>query len=368
MKIVRVRSRSELRAFVEYPYTKYANHPFWVPPLRVDERAQLNQKKDPFFDHAEMELYLAKSADRVVGRVAAIHDHLQEQVHGEKVTSFGFYEAADYAVAEMLMSRVEGWARQREDSAIRGPFNPSLNHTAGFQINAFDRMPFLMTPYNPPEYPDQMQRLGYKKVRDLFAWHLDYAGSIDPRLERIADRVQRQKGMTIRHLSMKAFDRELASVLEIMSQAWADNWGFIPPTEREFSQLAKQLKMVIDPKLVLFAEIGGETVAFSVTLPDFNQILRKIDGRLFPFGLLRLLLGRKKIDRVRMPLLGVRPAYRGKGLFAPLIMRSIEAARAAGFKTGECSWVLEDNVDMNRAIEALGAQQYKTYRIFQKLV
>ena len=367
MKIVRARSRSEKRAFIEYPYKKYAGHPFWVPPLRVDEWAQLNQDKDPFFDHAEMDLFLVKSADRVVGRVAAIHDDRHQQVHGESITSFGFYEAENFECAEMLMLRVEDWARQREDSAIRGPFNPSLNHTAGFQIDAFNTVPFIMTPYNPPEYLEHMQGMGYEKVKDFYAWHLDYSGSIDRRLGRIADRVQRQKGMTIRQINMKAFDRELASVLEILSQAWADNWGFIPPTEREFAQLAKQLKMVIDPNLVLFAEIAGETVAFSVTLPDFNQILRKIDGRLFPFGLLRLLLEKKKVDRVRMPLLGVLPKYRGKGLFAPLIMRSIEAARSSGFKTGECSWVLEDNVDMNRAIEALGADHYKTYRVFQKL-
>lgn len=368
MNIVRVRSRSELRAFIEHPYTKYAGHPFWVPPLRVDERAQLDQHKDPFFDHAEMELYLARSQGRVVGRVAAIHDYRHQQVHGEKITSFGFYEADSQECAQLLMARVEDWAQRREDVAVRGPFNPSLNHTAGFQIDAFDRVPFLMTPYSPAEYPEHMQRLEYEKIKDLYAWHLDYSSSIDRRLERIAERVQRQKGMTIRALNMKAFDRELASVLEIMSLAWADNWGFIPPTEREFAQLAKQLKMIVDPKLILFAEIADKTVAFSVTLPDLNQILRKIDGRLFPFGLLRLLLGRKKVDRVRMPLLGVLPEYRGKGLFAPLIMRSIEAARNAGFKTGECSWVLEDNVDMNRAIQALGAHHYKTYRIYQKLL
>jgi GNAT superfamily N-acetyltransferase len=366
VKIVKVESRSELRAFIDLPYTKYFKHPYWVPPLKIDERAQLDREKDPFFEHAEMDLYLAKSANRVVGRVAAIHDHLHEQVHGEKITSFGFYEAEDPAVAELLMSKVEEWARQRKDTAMRGPFNPSLNHTAGFQIDAFDEVPFLMTPYTPPEYLEHMRLLGYEKTKDLFAWHLDYSVAVDPRLERVAQRVQRQKGMTIRHLDMKAFDRELATVLEILSLAWADNWGFISPTDREFAQLARQLKMVIDPKLVLFAETEGETVAFSVTLPDFNQILRNLNGKLFPFGLVRLLLGRRRIDRVRMPLLGIRPEYRGKGLFAPLIMRSIDAARAAGFKTGECSWVLEDNVDMNRAIETLGAEHYKTYRIFQK--
>ncbi|MFQ5701037.1 MAG: hypothetical protein ACE5HU_04255, partial [Acidobacteriota bacterium] len=323
MKVVRVESRRDLKAFIELPYAKYGDDPCWAPPLRIEEWEQFDPGKNPSYDHLEIDLFLAMDAGRVVGRIAAIEDHLHASTHGERVGCFGFFEAEGLAAARCLMEAAERWARGRGLSRLRGPMNPSLNQTAGLQIDAFDEPPFLLTPHTPPEYVDHMERLGYRKLKDLYAWKIDLSQPARGDLVRIAKRIRRRHGATIRSLDMRSYDREVLTILAIHSEAWADNWGFIPPTVREFTSLARKMRMLMDPRLVLFVEVEGETAGFCVTLPDLNQGLRKIAGRLLPFGWLRLLWEKKGIDRVRMPLLGIRRKYRGKGLFAPLIVESI---------------------------------------------
>lgn len=366
MKVEKVESRRDLRAFIDHPYNKYRDHPCWVPPLRIDEWEQFNRRKNPSYDHIDIELFLAIEGKHTVGRVAAIEDHLHQVIHRERVACFGYFEADGLATARCLLETVERWARDRGISRLRGPLNPSLNSTTGLQINAFDEVPFLLTPYTPAEYCEYMEHLGYHKLKDLLAWRIDLSCPPRGTLVKVAERIQRRQGASIRALDMRAYDRETRTILEIQSEAWSDNWGFIPPTRREFAMLSKKMKMILDPELVLFVEVDGETAGFSVTLPDVNQSLMKIGGRLLPFGWWRLLQERKRITRVRMPLLGVRRKHRGKGLFAPLIVESINRARSLGYTSGECSWTLEENHTINQAIKAAGARKYKTYRLYEK--
>ena len=366
MNVVKVGSRGDLRRFIELPYTWYAHHPVWVPPLRLDEWEQFNPRKNPALEHLEIDLFLAYQDQKPVGRVGAIINRRHDELHGSNVAFFGFFEAQNLQTAKHLLHRVEAWAQKRGRDLLRGPTNPTLNDPCGFQIDAFESRPYLLTPYNPPEYIDYVDSLGFVKIRDLFAWEVDLANPKSSQLERIAERIMKRGQITIRQVDMKNFDREVETILDIYTSAWADNWGFVPPSASEFRAAARKMKMILHPSLILFAEIEGQSAAFSVTLPDINQALEKIGGRLFPFGLVRLLLERKKITRNRMPLLGVRPEFRGRGLFAPLITESIRNARSLGHTVGESSWTLEDNTDISRAIQAAGGTLYKTYRIFQK--
>lgn len=366
MNVVQVGSRRDLRRFIDYPYRRYAGHPYWVPPLRVDEWARFDPKKNPALEHLKIDLFLACDEEVVVGRIGAILNYRHDQYHGDDLAFFGFFEATSAAVADRLFDRVEGWARSHGRSSLRGPVNPTLNDPCGFQIDAFDEQPFILTAYSPPEYIDFVQRCGFTKVKDLLAWKIDFANFDSSRLSKIADRIRVRNQVEIRPLDLKRFDDEAETILDIYRESWAENWGFVPPTVAEFRAVAKQMKMIVRPSLVRFAEIDHRCVGFSVTLPDINQVFKRINGRLFPLGLIRILLGRRHINRARMPLLGVRPEFRRRGIFAPLITDSIRNARRLGFTEGESSWTLEDNHDISTAIEASGSTLYKTYRIFQK--
>jgi GNAT superfamily N-acetyltransferase len=368
VNVVHVGSRRDLKEFIELPYEKYADHPVWVPPLRVDEWAQFNPKKNPALEHLEIDLFLARDDGKIVGRVGAIINHRHDDLYGKDVAFFGFFEARDQETAAALLNRVEDWAKEHRRGLIRGPVNPTLNDPCGFQIDAFDSLPYLLTPYSPAEYVDYMEYLGFDKAKDLLAWRVDLVNADWSRLARISERIKRRANIKIRQLDLTRFEQEADTILRIYRASWEHNWGFVAPTDAEFRTAANQMKMILKPSLVRFGDIDGESVAFSVTLPDINQVLKKLNGRLFPTGLIRLLLGRRKISRVRMPLLGVLPEYRKLGIFAPLITESIQSARTFGFTEGECSWTLEDNSDISRAIQATGGTVYKTFRLFQKQV
>ncbi|MEJ2085781.1 MAG: N-acetyltransferase [Acidobacteriota bacterium] len=368
MNVLQVGSRRDLKRFIDFPYHKYAGHPQWVPPLRLDEWAQFDPRKNPSLEHLRIDMFLACEGSEVRGRIGAILNFRHDQVHGDDTAFFGFFEAADEFVAKRLFDRVAGWARSHGRSWLRGPVNPTLNDPCGFQVDAFDQQPYILTVYSPPEYVEFARRCGFAKVKDLLAWKIDIANCNSSRLSRIAERIRVRNRIEVRPLDLKRFDSEAETILDIYRESWAENWGFVPPTTAEFRAVAKQMKMILKPSLVRFAEIDGRSVGFSVTLPDINQVLKRINGRLFPLGLLQILLTRRKINRLRMPLLGVRPEFRRRGIFAPLITDSIRNARKLGYTEGECSWTLEDNHDISAAIEASGSTQYKTYRIYQKRV
>lgn len=358
--------RRGLREFVDHPYRKYRGDPVWVPPLRVSQLDLLDEGKNPLWRHARRTLYLARRDGRVVGRVAYIEDDEHMRVHDERIAFFGFFEADDEEVAGALLEVVEAHARSAGMVAVRGPINGTMNDGAGFQVDAFDQRPYVMMPQNPPAYPAWVEACGYGKVKDLYAFYFDNRRPIEERVARIAERTLSRHQVVVRPADMKRFDREVELLKRIHTAAWEQNWGNVPLSEAEVEHLANDLKLIIDPELVLFLEYKSETVALAVTVPDLNQVLARFDGRLLPFGIFHLLRRKSIIDRARLVMLGVLPEHRNKGFDLLLIHEVVKRAKTRGIVEGECGWTLEDNHSINRAIEAAGGVRYKTYRVFQK--
>lgn len=365
-RVVKVAGKRDRERFIDYPYRRYKSDPHWVPPLRIAEKERFDPRKNPFFQHATVELFLAERGGRVVGRVAAIDDDNHNAAHNDNLAFFGFFEAEDETAAHALLQTAEDWARARGRSALRGPANPSMNDGSGFQLDAFDTDPYLMMPANPPEYPRYAETAGYHKAKDLYAWFFNYESADTARLSRLAERVKKRHHPTVRRVDMGRFDAELAVVKRLYNEAWEENWGFVRYTEAEFDTLAKELKFIIDPDIVLFIELAGDVVGLALALPDANQVFKKMNGRLLPFGFVHYLRRRQLITQARLPILGVVKEHRNKGLELVLIDEILKRARLKGYTQGECSWILEDNDAMNKSIEASGARLYKTYRLYQK--
>ncbi|HEX7050395.1 MAG TPA: hypothetical protein VF188_09360 [Longimicrobiales bacterium] len=363
-----VRTGTELRRFIHLPWRIYADDPAWVPPLLMDVKSVLDRKKHPFHRHADAEYFLAWRGDEVVGRIAAVVNHRHNEFHGEKTGFFGFFECLDDPdAAGALLERAEAWLRERGQERVRGPLSFSTNEEMGLGllIDGYAKPPVVMMAHTPRYYPRLVESAGYAKCKDLLAYWLD--GPKPPeRLVQGVRRLERKEGIRIRPLDMRQFKAEVGRIKEIYNSAWERNWGFVPMTDEEFEHLAHQLKPVVNPRLCLLAEVRGEPVGFSVALPDYNQVLKHLNGRLFPFGIIKLLWYRRKIDAARVLTLGLKPGYRRMGLDAMLYLRTFEEGVAAGYTRAECSWILEDNWEMRRGLERLGARIYKTYRLYEK--
>jgi hypothetical protein len=364
--IRRVDQRRDFRRFIDYAYERNAADPHWVPPLRLAEHERLTPSKNPFFEHAEVALLLAVRADRVVGRVAAIDDRLHNQTHGDNLAMFGFFEAADEDAARALLGAAEDWARSRGRAAIRGPINPSLNESAGLLIDGFDSDPVLMMPHNPPAYAAYIERSGFRKVKDLFAWIYDLQQDTPPAIAKLSTRLRDKHDIAVRRLNLKEFTREIERLRTIYAAAWERNWGFVPPTRDEFRRLASELKPIFDQRAAVVAEVGDEMVACLVAVPDINQALKGTNGRLLPMGIPRLLLRNRYITQLRLLLLGVDARYRAFGIYPLLLHAWHQQLRGSQYARAEFSWVLEDNRDINQPAEMAGARRYKTYRIYEK--
>ena len=341
-----------------------------MPPLLIAEVDRIDPAKNPFFEHGEAQLFLAYSESgsrEPVGRIAAIDDSRHNEIHGE-TGWLGFFEAADQHVALALLRAAEKWVVDRGRDRIRGPANPSLNDTAGLQLDNFGTDPFVMTPYNRPEYPEWFEAAGYSKLKDLLSWNVDLTAEFSERVLRIERRILRNvtPPPQLRSLDMRRFSVEVEAIRTIYSAAWSDNWGFVAPTGAEFAHAAKDLKQVLDPELALMMDIDGRPAAFSLSLGDLNQVFKPMNGRLLPFGIFRLLRRRRYMDRVRMLLLGVLPEFRKKGLELLLITESWRRARALGYTLGECSWTLEENEGISKAVRIIGGEHTKTYRLYEK--
>jgi len=362
-----VNGKDDFKDFINYQYERNRGDARWIPPLRLGEIEKLTPRKNPFFAHADVELLLARRDRRIVGRIAAIDDHLHNQTHGDNVAMFGFFEADDEAAAHALLKRVETWSRAKGRAAVRGPLNPSLNESAGLLVSGFDTDPMLMMPRNPREYAAFIESAGYAKVKDLYAWIYDMSRDLPPLFLRLADKVKQKSGITVRPFDLKEFTNETERLREIYCGAWENNWGFVAPTEAEFKRIATEMKPIFDARSAILAEVKGKPIACAVAVPDVNQALRGTDGRLFPLGLVRLLGRRWIIDQIRLLLLGVLPEYRNIGIFPLLICEMHKLVRdRTTYKRVEFSWVLEDNRAINQTVERMGAQHYQTYRIYQK--
>ncbi|MEX2502730.1 MAG: hypothetical protein WD336_10155 [Trueperaceae bacterium] len=361
-----VQSRRDLGSFVDLPVRLHRGTPGFVAPLRMTELETLDPNRNPFFRHARVETFLAERDGRPVGRVAVIDDDLHNERHGDDLAFFGFFDAADAEAAGALLATAEDRARALGRSLLRGPANPSMNDSAGLQIDAFERPPFVMMPWNPPSYRPWIEAHGFAKIKDLHAWTADEANGIPERFGRLAARASQRSGAVVRELRTDRWDEELATVQRIYTEAWEQNWGQVSYTDAEFAHLAASLKMIVDPRIALFVETGGEVVGVCLGLPDLNQVLARFHGRLVPFGVVPLLRRKAIIDQLRLAILGVLPAYRNRGLELVLIHEVWTRGVAAGYHRAELSWILEDNEPIAKGLRALGAEITKTYRLYQK--
>lgn len=368
LKVQAVQLQADHRRFVHYPFQLYADNPFWAPPFLLSEMQRLNPKKNPFFKHASYEAFLARDGDELRGRVSVFVDRVHNKAHGEKIAFFGHFEAADKEAALALYERAEQWAVAAGMKSLRGPVSLTMEDGVGFLTNAYDDLPYMLMHYNGPEYLDWVQEAGYQKVRDFYAWKY-YAEPNGVRfMNKVADRIIRRKEgrLTVRRMSRWHFKRDMKLLFTLYNEAWKDNWGFRPKDEEEYMFAVHELPLIFMPGFSTVLEMDGEPVGAVLSLPDVNQLMSRMGGRLLPFGWWHFLRRKRIFSRVRMAIMGVRSEWRGQGLETILIRESMAYSDNRGYTEGECSWVLEDNDSANKVIKAAGCKLNKVYRLYQK--
>lgn len=366
MEIRRISSAKELKSFILFPFELYKEDPLWVPPLLQSEFALHDRRRHPFHRHAQVEYFLAYRHGKIAGRIAAIVNHQHNAFHKDKVGFWGFFDCENHVdVARGLLDAASEYLKSHGMDRCRGPMNFSVNETVGLLIDGFDAPPMIMMTHNPPYLPRLVEELGHQKAMDLFAFTVSHETVDVKPFERLKD-VLKRDDLRIRPIHKKKLPQECKVINAIYNDAWTENWGFVPMTDAEIDQMAHELKPIFDPRLSFMVEIKDEPVAFAIALPDVNQLIKKINGRLFPFGWLKLLTGLKNIRSIRVLILGVRKKYQRLGLGVVLCLKMIEDAMAAGYTTAEMSWVLETNRLMIAPLERMGARLYKRYRIYEK--
>lgn len=367
IKIKIVQTKKEIDTFLKFAWKIYKDDPYWVPPLLYDKKKVLDRKKNPFFKHAGMELFLAERDNKIVGRIAAIKNDLHNKYHNDKIGFFGFFECIDdQSVANILFDTAKNWLIQQGCNAMRGPANPSSNDEWAMLLEGFEDEPRLLMPYNPRYYLSLCDKYGFQKAKDLFAYKLENQKVIgSDKLKRVAEIAQKRSGIKISQMNMKEFNKELDKVKFVYNKAWAPNWGFVPFTEEEIDTMAKDLKPLVEPSLVLFGEIDNKLVGFALVMLDYNKIFKSMNGRLFPFGFLKLFTQKKKIKWSRILTLGIVPEYQKRGLDAVFYWEIVNRAANLGIFLGEASWILEDNEMMNRGAQVMNGEIYKKYRVYE---
>ena len=361
-----ISSKREEMAFIKFPGIIYRDSPSWVPPLLMDRKKLMDRRKNPFYKHAKAEFFLARRDGEIVGRIGAIVNDNHNKEHNENIGFFGFFECTDdQRVADALFSTARRWLKERGVTAMRGPASPSVNDEYGLLVEGFERPPAVLMAYNPPYYASLIEGAGLRKIKDLYAFEIRQEEVFTERLTRVTEMVKRKHGLTFRTLNMKDFDNEIARIRDLYNRAWQYNWGAVPMTDEEFSALAKDLKPVVIPGLVIIVEFKGEPIGFSLALPDLNQaLIHNKKGYLLP-GLLKLYQYKKKIHTARVLVLGVVREHQMTGAGAALLFETARRGTELGYGTGEASWVLEDNVMMIRAAELMNGVRTKTYRLYQ---
>lgn len=371
IRVSPVESRSDLRRFISFPYHLYEQDRYWTPMLRIDQSKILNPKKNAFFEHGDIQTFLATdSSGRVVGRIAGIVNgaHLEKYRDGRGF--FGFFEAVeDYEVATALLDAASEWVNGHGLVAVRGPVNPSMNDVAGLLVDGFDRYPAVLMPYNKPYYADFLERYGFRRVMTMWAYyiHLKYR-NID-RLRRGADIIMRRNpGLKLRALDMAKFEEEARIILDIYNDAWSENWGHVAMTDAEFDQLVQEMKMVVDPRVVFILELDDEPIGFSLMIPDINIWFRDLrNGRLLPTGVFKL-IARKLLVPVhegRTVMMGVKKVHQGRGFDAVLNLAALEIPSSADYFASEMSWILDSNKAMVNAAEGVGGVRDKEYAMYE---
>jgi hypothetical protein len=377
LQIRSVESKADWKAFLDLPSQIYNGDALWVPPLRIAVKDSLDVNKNPFFKHAFMHPVLAWKGDQCVGRVVGVIDENHNKFHEEKTAFFGFFECIDdQAVANGLLDAVLQWAQSKNMKTVRGPVSLSTNHECGLLIEGFDASPSVMMTYNPKYYEKLLEKWGLAKSKDLFAYEIPSdINKFSERLLAHSERLKQRSSVVFRSIKMNQFSQEIDRIISVYNDAWEKNWGFVPMDEEEFKHMAKDMKAVVDPELILIAEVRGEVAGFSLALPDVNQAFKKLkDGKLSPIGLVRLIWnlkgpGKKKtINRLRILTLGIKQNYRSLALGPLFYTEYFKRANRLGYAVGECSWILEDNVAMNKALKLMSATKTKTYRIYDRSI
>jgi GNAT superfamily N-acetyltransferase len=372
IEITRVASQADRAAFIRFPWRIYANDRAWVPPLLLERKEFLDREKHPFFEHGKAELFLARRAGEIVGRIMASDDPKYNAIHGSNVGCFGMFESIDdQTVASALFEAAATWLRELGRDEIMGPIDYSTNYVCGLLIDGFQYPPTLLTSHNPPYYARLIEGWGFAKAMDLFAWWFAEPQQAAERLRRLAAALKRKRReVTLRAGNLRDIATEARKIRAIYNEAWEKNWGFVPFSEKEFDLMTKEMKPLLVPDLLWLAEIEGQPVGFILCVPDIHVALKKINGRLLtfglPIGLAKLLYHKSRIKTVRLIALGVVPKYRRHGIAEMLVLHIIEEAMLKRGYIGECSLILENNVLMNRFLEAIGAEKYKTYRIYRR--
>ena len=365
-----VRTSADRRAFIDLPFRLYRNDPTWIPPLKRDV-AHLLAPEHPFYQHAQIELFLARDPKgQIVGRIAAIKNDSHNAQHHDKVGFFGFFETEnDQAVAGALFDAAATWLRARGLNVMRGPASPSVNDDYfGLLVDGFEWEPVVGMPYNPPTYATLIERAGFAKAKDLIAYRHVSESGLPERVVRMADALAKRNKIVVRPLDLKDFTKEVERVRDIYNTAWEANWGAIAMTDAEFGEVAKQFKPVVVPDLVAFGEVNGKLAGFALALPDLNVVLKHMGGSLLPFGWAKFLWYGRKPPGLRVLTLGVLPEFRRTGVAELMYLAIIKNGLARGMTYGESSWILEDNALMRQSIEKIGGVAYKTYRLYDRAI
>ena len=373
-----VSGKADLAAFIELPFRLYADDPHWVPPLKGEVRELLTPGKNPFFEHADVQLFLARRGGRVVGRISAHIDQLAltlppEQGMGPGTGNWGLMEAEDEPAMAALIARAEDWLRAHGMDRALAPLGLSIWDEPGLLVKGADHSPMVMMGHHDPRYQAWIEALGYGHAKTLLTYDLDITAGLGPLVDRIVASGEKNPKIHIRKVDLRRFDEEAATILGILNDAWSSNWGFVPITDSEIAYVGKKLKPLVKDDLVMIAELEGEPVAFMMTLPDLNAPIKAIRGKLFPFGWAKLLWWlRKPTDAsMRVPLMGVLKRLQSSRVASQLAFMMIERIRRVaivkyGTRRSEFGWVLDDNQGMIAIAEAIGSKINREYTIYHK--
>jgi len=365
------RGRRDLKRFVKVPFRLHRDHEQWVPPLIYERRRFLDRKRNPFFEHAEAEYFLCEREGRPVGRISAQIDHRWDEFQGGDDGMFGFFECEnDLAAARALIGAAAEWLRQRGRGRMLGPMDFTTNDECGILVEGYEHRPMILEPWHPPFYRELLESQGLDKRMDLLMWWLEMGDlreqtEFHPMIHEAARAAIEEHGVSLRSVRKRDLEVEMRRFMDIYNEAWGDNWGFVPITDEEVRFQAGNLKPILSEDWMMVAERDGEALGAALSLPDINQVLARMGGRLLPFGWLRFLLGRRKIDRIRVFALGVRPEHQHLGVAAALYVRHLEMSDKTGVPAGEMGWILETNEPMNRAMEGMGGKVVKKYRLYE---
>jgi GNAT superfamily N-acetyltransferase len=369
LEVAPVRTRGDRKEFIELPYRLHSNAEQWIPPLRLERRMFLSKRQNAYFKHADAELFLARRDGRVVGRISAQIDHAFNDYHDNRWGMFGFLELEeDPEALAALLAAAEAWLREHGRDRMIGPMDFTMNDEAGVLIEGYEREPMIKQPWHPPYYRELCERAGLEKAMDLFMWELHIAGreNVLPVIWELADALEPKHGITIRKMTRRRLRKDVDVFGELWNEAWKNNWGFVPYSKEDLDHYAQELQLVFDKNWFMVAEEGDKAVGVAITVPDVNQVLKRMNGRLLPLGWLRFLMKGRYIDRVRVGFLGVKPAYQHAGVAAGLYAEHFDMAEVTPQKWGEMGWILETNTAMNRGMEAMGGKIVKKYRVYER--